>query len=253
MKSLILLIFIIISCQKKSSTNNKVRPPLENPILTQSSLTKDWILSGTLHNININITGLIRGSITVAKSNNDFIVDVLFKSSSAKTLHIQNIHLGDECPTKDNDINQDGIIDILESLPVTKNVIIPIDGNLKTQDDGKFISPISDDFGNYQYSSFTQFNDILSDLLELDNDPFDEIAKLESKAEFNLENKVFVIYGVPESTVLPTSVAVLGKHPSFQILPIACAKLKLNQSRPGKIIDDDPTIEIAPNNDEEYR
>lgn len=232
-------LFCLYSCNEKDSESfqEQIISEQKNKIETDE-VPKRWIYSVTLQSLNVQF-GKTQGSLTIARDENEIAADVYFKGGTANTLHMQNIHIGSECPNDQSDVNADGIIDAIEASLVSKEILIPLDGELKNQTEGSFYSPVSDEFGNYTYSHAASYSDFISDLTDIDIDPLDNLIKLKSEKELNLENKVFMIYGVAESTPLPSTVKGYDKHPSFQSLPIACGIIKEVKSTPGVIIEDD--------------
>lgn len=235
----------LYSCNEKDT-----RPSQELIILEQKDkiqfdqLPKKWIYSATLQPLNTQF-GTTYGSLTIARDENEIAADVYFKGGTANTLHMQNIHIGNECPNDLADINSDGFIDAKEASKITKEILIPLDGDLKNQAEGSFYSPVSDEFGNYVYSHGAIYSDFILDLIDIDIDPLDNLIKLKSEKELDLTNKVFMIYGVAESTQLPSTVNGYDKHPNFQSLPIACGIIREVTSTPGVIIDNDEAPEMS--------
>jgi hypothetical protein len=136
--------------------------------------------------------------------------------------HLQSITVGDACPTTQNDTNGDGYIDAVEAQDVSGKTIIPLDGDLSSQEAGADGIPVD----NYSYSQTTSFAKMISDLVLPDTDPNDSIVKLSSNDELTFQGKVVMVHGVPAATVLPATVQTIDGLPAQATLPIACGVIK---------------------------
>jgi hypothetical protein len=152
-------------------------------------------------------------------------VEINAKESPAMTGHSQFIYSASECPTELNDINNDGYIDPQEASSVLGPILIPLDGDLNSQDQGADIFPVADSMGAYSYYSEGFVSDLISDLQTLDPDPKDELGKLHQNEKLKLEGKVIVIKGIPEDQYLPGSIATFTNESDRATLPIACGKI----------------------------
>jgi hypothetical protein len=171
------------------------------------------------------------GGVTNVKAKIQVIADQIsiglkVIDSPPMTTHSQFIHNSTECPAEIDDVNGDGFIDPMEASSVLNEVLIPLDGNLNSQEEGTAQFPISNSIGAYTYFQ----EGILSSLLE-------DLSMLGHDQELKLEGKVMVIYGIPEDTYLPGSIQNIGTTSDRAALPIACGKI----SR--KILDESETSE----------
>lgn len=190
--------------------------------------------------LNKTVSGHLNGSLTIVREKDDVVIDVRFSNGPVASIHSQNIHIGDRCPTDADDLNQDGYIDAEETANVVKEVLIPLDDDITSQRMGLGTFPVSDDFGYYFWSRATPFEKLMTDLREEDINPTDEYAKLDSNKSLTMIGKVVVIRGVPESTPLPETVMGKGRLSPRQGIPVACAVIKRQGQAPG-VIDQDRT------------
>lgn len=133
-------------------------------------------------------------------------------------VHRQAIVTGSACPTEKDDTNADGYIDAVEAQTASGKTIIPLDGDLSSQEAGADTYPADD----YNYSQTTSFAQMVSDLVAPDPNPNDSIVKLSSADELTFQGKVVMVYGVPATTVLPPTVQSIDGLPAQATLPIVC-------------------------------
>lgn len=136
--------------------------------------------------------------------------------------HLQAVHTLGDCPTKENDANQDGLIDIVEGSQHFGQILIPLDADLSSQQAGIAYGPAA---SAYSYSEATSWTQLLSDLKNPDENPDDFIQKLRSNDPLNLEDRSFVVLGVSSGTALPETVASVNQLPSQLTLPVACGRI----------------------------
>ena len=170
--------------------------------------------------------GFRRPYLINAKAKITVFGDKVHISVNAKGMHrgthLQNIFLGSSCPTIADDKNADSFIDINEGHSHFNKILIPLDGDLKTQSDGATFAPKANSFGDYHYSKWVSLKSMLTDLSSKDVDTSEIVVKLSPGEGLNLAGKVIVIHGVPANTKLPDSVTTVAGVPSTASLPIAC-------------------------------
>jgi hypothetical protein len=183
----------------------------------------------------------VLASATFSKENDEFVADVRFSGSglSAKTLHEQRVHEVKRCPTTEDDLNQDGIIDAIEGEKVYGKVLIPLDADLSAQHLELGTYPYSDEFGNYLYSKITSFKKLITDLKSIDLNPKDYLIKLNSDEDLKLDGRVVVIRGVGDQVNLPETCQTDARKNCSSTLPIACGVIRKVFNSPGVIINDD--------------
>ena len=175
--------------------------------------------------LNSQLNGTISGSATLYFKDDVFKSYVRFFAGYPDTWHMQNIFTGNRCPTVEDDLNQDGHIDIVEAYQVLGKIIIPLDGDINSQAGGNNIFPLGDAWGSYSYEKEANEKSFLRDLKSSDPNPDDNIVKLGRDEKLNLNGRAVLIQGISAQTILPESVATTAGRPIHQTLPIACGIL----------------------------
>lgn len=236
-----LTILLIISACGKSGTgakNNQFLNPLREST-HQDLAVKSATYVAVLNPLNVDLVGFSSGAVTINISNDEMITNVRFNGPSPNTIHAQNIHVGGFCPNEIADTNMDGFIDVQESFPYTSKILIPLDANLNSQGEGYGIFPLSDNWGSYIYSFITSYKALMADLNAPDENPEDELEKLMPSSPLHLDERVVVIYGAPDSQVLPETVGTSGGLTANQSIPIACGQFSKVESFPGTVEPDE--------------
>ena len=217
------LISMVASCDQNdeaSDTNEE----------SESSDEESQTYTVTLTALNSDLAGEVEGEGTFIIDQNDFTAEIQVDNAPADIVHLQHITTGEACPTDADDINDDGIIDVVEGVAQYGPIIVPLDGDLLTQAGGIEWYPTADQAGSYFYSQTANLEDMLNDLRAEDENPDDPIVKLGEGEELDLEGKHVIIHGVPESVELPdTAASVLGL-PANATLPIACGIIEREDS-----------------------
>ncbi len=224
----------LTSCGESGSGNGISR----NEELTDDSLdgsTIDGIYRAKFVTLNPQINGTIPGSLTLYRKEDRLITFVRLFAGGPRAWHQQGIYRGKRCPTISDDTNKDGIIDIVEAMKVVGKMIIPLDSNMNSQMSGRNFFPIGDMSGYYHYERVSSFSRLFSDLRSEDIDSEDHISKLEPNEKFSFARRIVLVQGVIEETVLPETVAGLGKRKPFQMLPITCGIIQKVTDVPGTI------------------
>lgn len=232
------------SCGGGGGSGGK-NPPIQNEVAVDAK--PDGQYMAVLQTMNQNVAGYVTGSVTLSIEGKDFLADVRFAGLHPSIIHSQYVHEGTSCPS--NDENSDGFIDAVESAKSSGGILIPLDGDLSSQDRGSSTFPLADTVGYYTYSEATSYDRFIGDLQEEDNDPEDDFVKIADKKNINLEGRVVIIYGVAPETVLPETVARRGRLANFQTLPVACGVFQKVTTVPGTL-DDDSSVGPVPGNGE---
>jgi hypothetical protein len=149
-------------------------------------------------------------------------VRVTMKVNNApSTVHMQHVHAGRSCPTMAADTNGDGVIDGAEALASAGGVLIPLNGNLNAQVEGRGMFPFG---GQYSYSRSGVLSRMLADLRMQDDNVEDHLVKLDADEELNLAGRVVMIYGVTE--LAPMTAAQAFGRPSWEAIPVACGVIE---------------------------
>ncbi len=222
----------LASCGESGSENGTKK----NEELTDDSIdgsTIDGIYRAKFITLNPQINGTIPGSLTLYRKEDRLITFVRLFAGGPRAWHQQGIYRGKRCPTLADDTNKDGIIDIVEAMKVVGKMIIPLDANMNSQMSGRNFFPIGDMSGYYHYERVSSFRRLFSDLRTEDFDSEDNISKLEPDEKFSFARRIVLVQGVIEETVLPETVAGLGKRKPFQMLPITCGIIQKVTDTPG--------------------
>jgi hypothetical protein len=234
----LILSFSILSfgCGKKE-TDRKLQQQKEE--LHTRELDLDADIDGQylakLIPLNESLAGKISGAFTFSREDDEIVGDVRLVGGAPHHIYSQYVRIGNRCPGLEDDLNNDGFIDVIEGELVFGKVLIPLDGDLGTQRSHNGVFPITDKYGNYIYSKVASFDQFIQDLRAPDHSADEGMAKLKSNERLNLVGKVVVIHGVPPESVLPFSVASqhrLGRHLT---LPVACGVIEKVLSTPGVI------------------
>lgn len=244
----VLLLLSLLSCQQKSSSSKNApqetpvlvpveqERPVEIPLPTTSQFMTEF------KTLNDSVTGRLTGSVTIIQDIDKVIADVRFSGGPASVVHAQNIYEGTTCPGAIHDVNADGFIDEYEMSAVVGKIIIPLDGDLSSQDSGAGLFPVADQYGNYVYSQIASYERFMLDLSSVDVYPEDLFVKLTGTRTLDLTGRVVILQGVPETATLPASVRSRSRANRNQTLPIACGIISKISHSPGVIDSDETTI-----------
>jgi hypothetical protein len=220
-------LFLLASCGQDGSGQSKngesLKPRVYNWDLDQ---IVDGQYLAVFETLNPQITSKITGAFTFARDSSidELVGDVRITNAGPKLIHAQNVRVGRRCPTLDDDLNHDGVIDASEGEAVYGKVFFPLDGDLSSQSshDGEF--PVGDAYGNYIYARVTKFSTFMKDLRGPDDG--EGYVKLKAKEALEIEGRVAVVHGVDEASDLPNSVRTVGRTTAAQTLPIVCGVIR---------------------------
>lgn len=215
----VLLLSLLSSCSKMSSGGGEAGVSA----FKESKLEGHYVAK--FKPLNSSVSGFTQGNGKIQVMENHFSVAIDIKDSPVMTFHSQAIYDASECPTEANDVNHDGFIDSIELQTAFGGVLIPLDGDLASQEAAAEVAPHSDAQGNYLYYQETGLAQLLSDLFAIDLNVEDEYIKWNSVNEFLLDDKIIIIHGISDDVYLPGSVRGIGTRSERATLPIACAKI----------------------------
>lgn len=196
--------------------------PDSTPELPPQMQVTEGTYKAILRPYNFNVAGWIPNGMTDIKIVADQIEVNSWLDDSANVVHMQNIHLGTECPKIGHDTNQDGFIDFNESIQIANKVLIPLDSDLNSQSGGLNIYPK----GNFSYFQTASLKNMMSDLVAVDPDPSDLNAKLDPNESLNLEGKVIIVTGAAANRGLPETVSAVSNQTRELSIPIACGVIE---------------------------
>lgn len=173
--------------------------------------------------------GIHRGWVRITIADDQFWARVrLDGKADRRTPHSQFIMTLGRCPTMDDDFNHDGILDYYEASRRAGKMLVPLDGNLNSQlrgiDNFKSIRKP----GFYFYSRAGSIRRMILDLRADDSLRDDEMVKLRSDENLDLDRRVMMVFGVSEDVDLPTSVRSFGGYPAQTTVPVACGAIRFD-------------------------
>ncbi len=189
---------------------------------TNASEAADGVYHAHLRPLNPHSNGFLpHGGATFRVDGDKLSVKSYLDDASGVT-HRQSVHVGTACPTAANDTNGDGMIDYQEALRVVGPVLIPLDGDISSQEKGAEIYPSGSSF-TYTKTGF--MTEMLSNLWEADASPADEFAKLGSGEGMKLVGRVVLVHGTFSSNLLPATLSGRGSDPANLALPVVCGTI----------------------------
>lgn len=179
----------------------------------------DGVYHAHLRPVNPHSNGFLpHGGATFRVEGDKLTVKTYLDDASAVT-HRQSIHVGTSCPTEAHDANEDGMIDYNEAKAAVGPVMIPLDGDLSSQEKGAEIYPRGSSF---TYNQSGLVSEMVSDLYESDPVPGDEIVKFRPGQGMKLIGRVVLVHGTYSSDLLPATLGTRGSDPANLALPVVC-------------------------------
>ena len=175
------------------------------------------------------------GSVAIERYSDQITFGVHLKYGPAGVTHKQGIYSGSRCPNIFDDTNKDAYIDFLEAQPAIGGLLIPLDGDINSQEEGYGRFPISASDGKYTYQMSGSFEKLITDLKSSDENLEDNIIKLSAEEGFSLEGRILIVQSASEETVLPTTVAEADGTSKHRSLPFACAIIKKGSEIPQEL------------------
>lgn len=210
--SLILLSLVAFSCTNSNKSSDQESQ-------TQEPITQ--IYEAQIQSLNSNVTNLqTSGKARFVIDGNKMHITIDIKNAPPAIEHWQHFHgFTDEgiatCASESEDVNGDGIIDVVETETVSGTTMVPFNKLPAEMDIPTDTYPVADDNGSYHYEIEVSLDDLES-----------AFANAFGGSELNLDSRVIYIHGVPSDTNLPETVASLGDIPAHVTLPIACGKIE---------------------------
>lgn len=205
------LAVVSISCNGTQSSEEETK--------TQPEQSKT-IYEAKIDALNTSVTGgATTGTARFAVEGETMTVTIDIKNAPAGIEHWQHFHgfTNDNeaaCATMAEDKNGDGIIDVVETEPVSGTTMVPFNELPAKMEVGSDTYPKAAEDGSYHYEAKVSVKDL------------DEaFAKAFGNAGINLDKRVLYIHGVPADTKLSESVASIADIPAHITLPIACGKI----------------------------
>ncbi|GEK29185.1 hypothetical protein [Furfurilactobacillus siliginis] len=160
------------------------------------------------------------GKATFTIANDTLTIHISMDDTPANTEHWEHFHgFADgsdaQIATAAQDVNGDGYVDLIETGVVSGTTMVPFNDQPETLNIPTDTYPVSDANGHFDYTKEVP-------LLEIE----DEFRQTFKDQELALDKRVVYIHGVPQSLVLPDSVAgAVGDYDAHVTLPIAVGKI----------------------------
>lgn len=172
--------------------------------------------------LNESVTGRSpNGSATLEIKGDSLTISVEMMDLPPDMMHLQHYHgfldgTRARCAGMDQDDNNDGIIDLIETEQVSGITLVPFHDNPASLQIKTETYPMADQNGNFSYKKTVSLVELKNNLRETHN-----------IEEIQIENRVVYIHGISQDESLPETVQSLPDVPAHITLPIACGELKL--------------------------
>lgn len=189
----LLISLMCVSCGRGSKNSDEFSRQEEQ---APEPETLQRLYRADVRSVNPSIVEDIKGQLTIRLVEDDFEVNIALSDVPATT-HPQRILSGKNCPTQGSDTDGDGIINYAEAQVASGATFIPLDSDIGNLGESNF--PEASILGSYVYRETTSRSRLL--------------AELGPGVEYDLENRVVMIYGTESDQSLPIGCAEL-----FQVL-----------------------------------
>lgn len=209
---------MMTSCGKGNDSSSHLGQQLEEERKFQQ---KGDVYRAVLTPINTQLSGSPSGIVEAIIVGQEITFESALTNTPGGVKHLQAIHESGTCPDLTNDLNQDGVIDIEEAQSQIGKILIPLDNDLNSQNEGISYGPVANEWGTYVYKRSATLDRLMSDLYSTEVPMHNYLSKLPFKDALNLEKRTVVIYGVVDSEVSNSLISFNGNTPE-ESLPIAC-------------------------------
>lgn len=236
-KSLILIptLLFLISCGKEGKKT--LIPAKPNMTANKLILDRNNYLA-ELSVLNESVAGPVSGNANFRIHKETLYAYVRLFNSISGLVHEQRYYEGKSCPGPEQDLNNDGFIDIKEANAFLGEPIFPLDADISSEEAGAQIFPMGDSSGSYWYEQEVPYESLEQELNLTEKVPESDFSKLIDGRGLKLNSGIIMILGAPAWSNLPDSVASSGGFASFQTLPIACGTLRRIYVVPGEVKSD---------------
>jgi hypothetical protein len=195
---------------------------LATPALPEQNSTANTLYVAELTPLNASVTGSEASGetkFTIANDKLTIVVDAI--GLPPGIAHLQHFHgfaasaKDATCPTAAADTNHDGIIDLIETEPMSGTTMVPFHDDPVSMQIPSDTYPVASAKGAYHYEKTVPLNALQ-----------EAFAKAFGGQDLSLDRRVVFIHGVLDTTKFPATVASLGKIPAQVTVPIACGKIE---------------------------
>lgn len=160
-----------------------------------------------------------KGEATFVVSGDKLVVHIKMDGVPANIEHWEHFHgfasaAEASCATPAMDANSDGLVDLLETEPVSGTTMVPFNDQPQDMVIPTHTYPHATDKGTFEYTKVVPLGRLEA-----------TFARVYSGGKIDLDKRVVYVHGVPEALQLPRSVGSLGPIPSHVTLPIACGEI----------------------------
>lgn len=164
-----------------------------------------------------------RGILRIKETGDTLLITLNARGLPPGMMHMVHLHgfqngTNAVCPTTGADVNQDGVIDLNETEPMSGVTMIPLNGDPAALEIATSTYPHASASGRLHYEERVSLPKLK-----------DAFQKNFHGATLDLSKLVVFIHGVPDGTKLPETAASLPGVPAQVTLPIACGKLELKK------------------------
>ncbi|NLB83129.1 MAG: CHRD domain-containing protein [Synergistaceae bacterium] len=179
------------------------------------------VFKADLTPLNESAGGGAKGTVTLTVNGDELTIEAEVTGLNPPGMHMIHIHGFTEgnkaatCAGPEQDKNGDGIIDLIETEPVSGTTLIPFHdqpGSLGIPSD-KY--PVANAEGKFTYKktvSLKELNEGLKKTFGID--------------DVQLDKRVIYVHGVPDTPPLPDTVGSLPGVPAKMTLPVACGVIR---------------------------
>ena len=138
--------------------------------------------------------------------------------------HAMHIHAGATCPTLADDKNGDGFVDAQEGAAADGGILIPLDGDLNSQNAGQNFTPTASADGTVFFAGSGRYSTMQQDLRGNGAiSPATGLTRLRDGEDLALETRTVEIHGINQT--LPNTVAGLDGLKNNEALTVACGTI----------------------------
>ncbi len=194
---------------------------LGSTLATAESKAADAQYVARLMPLNSKVTGSdAAGEARFTAKGDELTIVIDAKGLPAGIMHLQHFHgftdnRAASCPTAAADANRDGIIDLIETEPVSGTTMVPFHDDPVSMQIVNETYPKASADGSYRYEKTVSLPALTA-----------AFAKAFNDRDLDLDKRVVYIHGILPTAQVPASVASLGKIPAQVTLPIACGKIE---------------------------
>jgi hypothetical protein len=175
-----LCLLVLTSCGEKNNDDAATKDRPQEMLL-------EGVFKAVLRPYNFTASGWIPNGMADIKINENQIEVKSWLDDSSNVVHMQNIHVGTQCPSMEQDINRDGFVDMNESMKVAGKILMALDDDLNSQEMGSVYPK-----GNYSYYQTASLSKMVS-----------------------VEGKVIIVTGTANNQGLPIACGVIERMPDI--------------------------------------